>query len=259
MFYRLKLFLYKAPAIMRIKQRLDRLLGRQIKGDPRVDMINRYAGGKSFADIGCMWGVNGLYSFIAEDAGASKIVAVDIYPESDEYLNEHSRRESRVQFVQGDVNLKQTMDSVGISDIVFCAGVLYHTPNPFDLLSRLRMMSGELLILQTQMIPEIPGIRNLSVFYPFLEENQRKIWQHQESGQRAITGPYEPQSGYGNNFWGVTPSCVEAMLKCAGFTVIEKIVLPFEGFFLCEISETQFAPISGEWTVREPTNLSALA
>lgn len=249
MLYRFKLKLQRSPLIRRIAWRLDQLRGLRPKVDPRIGMIQRYVGGKSFADIGCMWGVNGLYSFIAEDAGASRIVAVDIYPESQEYLREHSKRESAVQFVQGDINLKQTTDKVGICDVVFCAGVLYHTPNPFDLLSRLRMMCGELLIMQTQMIPEMPGIRNLAVFYPFLEEKQREIWRQQEGAQRAITGPYEPQSGYGNNFWGMTPSCVEAILNCAGFNVVEKMLLPFEGFYVCETSATQFSPVSGEWTV----------
>ena len=34
--------------------------------------IRQYAGGKSFTDIGCMWGVNGDYAFAAEAAGVIK-------------------------------------------------------------------------------------------------------------------------------------------------------------------------------------------
>jgi len=33
--------------------------------------VREHAPGHSFADIGCMWGVNGEYAYLAEEAGAT--------------------------------------------------------------------------------------------------------------------------------------------------------------------------------------------
>ena len=40
--------------------------------------IHQYAPGHSFVDIGCMWGVDGEHAFIAEEAGATIVKAVDL-------------------------------------------------------------------------------------------------------------------------------------------------------------------------------------
>lgn len=41
--------------------------------------IRKHAPGRTFADIGCMWGVNGEYAFLAEEAGATAVKAVDVF------------------------------------------------------------------------------------------------------------------------------------------------------------------------------------
>lgn len=93
----------------------------------------------------------------------------------------------------------------------------------------------------------MPGIKNGAVFYPFMSEKERNIWNLQIGIQRAITGPYEPESGYGNWFWGLTPSCVESLLQFAGFNVIERYIDFFNGTFVCERTDVKFQPVSGPW------------
>lgn len=210
-------------------------------------LIKKYAPGKSIADIGCMWGINGLNSFLAEESGATKLIAVDVYPESEKFLEEKKKRNSAVQFVLGDINLLETTEKIGVSDVVLCSGVLYHTPDPFHLLTRLRAICKETLILNTQSIPEMHGIRNAAIFYPFLPEKQRRIWDRGVGSQKAIRGPYEPESGYGNWFWGMTPSSIESMLQCAGFQVKERFVSPFTCIFVCRTAPIQFVAESGPW------------
>jgi hypothetical protein len=211
------------------------------------DLVKAHVKGRSFADIGCMWGINGVNSFIAEEAGATEVIAVDVYPESKEFLDEKARRNSSVRFVQGDVNLTQTTDLIGKVDVVLCGGVLYHTPDPVHLLTRLRAICGETLILNTCSIPEMTGLRNAAVFYPYLDAKQRKIWDRGTGTQKAITGPYEVENGYGNWFWGMTPSCIESLLRCAGFEVKKRYISPFECAFVCSAADVQFLPESGEW------------
>ncbi|MEK7609640.1 MAG: class I SAM-dependent methyltransferase [Patescibacteria group bacterium] len=219
-------------------------------------LIKKYISGKSFADIGCMWGVNGLNSFIAEENGATKVTAVDVYPESKEFLEKKNNNNSKIQYVKGDINLLSTTQKIGIADVVLCAGVLYHTPDPVHLLTQLRSICGEILILSTSIVPESPGIRNTAVFYPFLDANQRKIWNRGVGTQKAITGPYEPESGYGNWFWGFSPSCVESMLQCSGFEVIEKYIFPFNSTFVCRVVSSKFIAKSGEWTTPQDADFA---
>jgi trans-aconitate methyltransferase len=211
-------------------------------------LIKKYAPGKSFADIGCMWGIDGSNSFLAERSGSTKVVGVDVYKESQNFLEAKKKTDSKVEFVLGDINSPETSQKIGSCDVVYCAGVLYHSPDPFHLLTRLRAICKETLILSTTCIPEVRGIRNAAIFYPFLNEKQRQIWNRGIGSQKAITGPYEPESGYANWFWGMTPSCIESLLQCAGFEIVERHVFPFDCAFVCRTVQTRFVAESGEWT-----------
>ena len=100
--------------------------------------VRRYAPGRSFADIGCMWGVNGEYAFVAAEAGASRVVGVDVFGPTPEFEESRKARAPQVEFVLGDISSAQTVRRVGEVDVVLCAGVVYHHPSPFDLLVALR-------------------------------------------------------------------------------------------------------------------------
>jgi SAM-dependent methyltransferase len=241
MFYKLKIFILKF--LLGIYKRFVCRWGSFIKlksgDDIRAELIRRYAIGKSFADIGCMWRVNGYFSFLAEECGAKQVVGVDVYPESEEFLNQKSKRNSKVKFIQGDINSSETINKIGLCDVVFCSGVLYHTPNPVYFLSQLRAICKDILILGTMVIPEMVGLRNIAVFYPFLNKTQRKIY-NLGVEQRGITDPYNPESGYANWFWGFSPSCVESMLKCTGFEIKKRYLRPFQAFFVCKVVPVNF-------------------
>ncbi|HET9530325.1 MAG TPA: SAM-dependent methyltransferase, partial [Blastocatellia bacterium] len=96
--------------------------------------IRKYAPGRSFVDIGCMWGIDGEFSFIAEEAGATLVKAVDVFGPTPEFEARRQARNSSVEFILGDVTSPETIERVGTVDVVLCAGVLYHHPSPFDLL-----------------------------------------------------------------------------------------------------------------------------
>src|SRR5262249_5245565 len=111
------------------------------------DYVQQFAPGKTFVDVGCMWGVNGAHAFLAEESGASDVCGVDVFGPTPEFDQEHARRRSRVTFVLGDCTAPGTLERIGVRDVVFCAGVLYHHPSPFDVLVALRSICRERLIL----------------------------------------------------------------------------------------------------------------
>ena len=81
-----------------------------------------------------------------------------------------------MQFILGDITRVETLDAIGQVDVVFCAGVLYHHPSPFDLLVALRRICRETLILRTSTIPEVRGLPNAAVYFPMLDAKARELW-----------------------------------------------------------------------------------
>src|SRR5436309_2492635 len=110
-------------------------------------LIAEHAPGRSFVDVGCMWNVHGAYAFHAVRSGASPVSAMDLMPASPEFVRENTALDERVRFVCGDVNDANVIADVGRHDVVFCAGVVYHVPNPMLTLERLRALCGRTLIL----------------------------------------------------------------------------------------------------------------
>lgn len=200
------------------------------------DYIRRLAPGRSVADVGCMWGVNGEHAFLAEEAGATVVKAVDVFGPTPEFEQTQASRASRVEFVLGDITRAATIERVGLVDVVLCAGVLYHHPSPFDVLVALRRICREHLILRTSTIPEIPGLPNAAVYFPMLGEHARRLWDLRSLGllhQAGITEPFRASDGYGNWFWGLTPSCLESLLATAGFQVEHRATEPFAQTVVC--------------------------
>ncbi|HVE45835.1 MAG TPA: DUF1698 domain-containing protein [Acidimicrobiales bacterium] len=212
--------------------------------DRLPEHVRQYAPGKSFLDVGCMWGVNGEFSFVAEDAGATTVTGLDVFGPTPEFEAAKERRGSAVSFVLGDITDGDTIQRLGVADVVLCAGVLYHHPSPFDVLVALRRVCGQTLILRTSTIPEMNGMPNAAVFYPMLAPRARRRWNLSSLGldrQVGITDGFEPEQGYGNWFWGLTPSCLASLLAVAGFRVIRHLPEAFVQTFICEPADVPFA------------------
>jgi hypothetical protein len=223
MLYHWKVRSLKVPRLNRLWRRWRGRRGDVLGSYDRLpEYIERHVPGRSFADIGCMWGVNGHYSFLAEAAGATAVKAVDVFGPTPEFEETRIARGSRVEFVLGDITRMDTLARIGEVDVVFCAGVLYHHPSPFDLLVALRHICRETLILRTSTIPEVRGLPNAAVYFPMLDATARELWNLRTLGllhQAGISNEFQPSEGYGNWFWGLTPSCLESLLKTAGFRV----------------------------------------
>jgi hypothetical protein len=218
-------------------------------------LVREHAPGKSFADIGCMWGVNGEHAFAAEAAGATRVVAVDVFGPTPEFEATRRGRSSRVEFVLGDISRSDTIARIGEVDVVFCAGVLYHHPSPFDVLVALRRICRQTLILRTSTIPEIPELPNAAVYFPMMSREGRELWNLGSLGllhQAAISEEFKSEDGYGNWFWGLTPSCLESLLRTAGFRVLSRATEAFAQTVVC-------APITAPLEHRRPDEREARA
>ncbi len=254
MLYKLKVKLLKIPKINHLWRNWNVWRGRYV-GDygHMPDYIRKHVAGRSFVDIGCMWGVNGEYAFIAEEAGATEVKGVDVFGPTPEFEQKKQAKNSNVEFILGDATHPDTLDKIGVVDVVFCAGVLYHHPSPFDLLVALRRICGEMLILRTSTIPEINGLPNAAIYFPMLKPEDRKLWNLSSLGsmrQVGITDGFEPEEGYGNWFWGMTPSCLESLLETAGFRIEFRATEPFAQSVIC-------TPVEAPLSHRLPDELEA--
>jgi SAM-dependent methyltransferase len=198
----------------------------------RAELIARLAPGKTFLDMGGMWGVHGEFAFLAEDAGASSVVLCDGMDPTEEFDRKLKERSSRVRFVQGDLHDPGTVAQLGRFDVVWCTGVLYHSPDPYRLIEHLRRLTIETLVLGSRVIPEIPGIEGGCVFYPALSESSRRAfaWLHGGEAHQllgaAVPVDRTPAMGYANWWWGISPSALYGMLDLARFDVSERFESP---------------------------------
>jgi hypothetical protein len=205
-------------------------LRRRLSGPPpdREALVREHAPGRSFLDVGCMWSVSGRIAFAAEEAGAAQVTGIDVMGRTEAFDAEHARRDSAVRFVQGDLHDPATMAEAGRHDVVWCSGVLYHAPHPLLTLERLRSVCGERLILSTEALPEIPGLRGGCVFYPGLDDRARRAYAGVPGGRAVgLTEPFDAAEGYGNWYWGITPSALRGMLRATGFEEERWVRSPF--------------------------------
>lgn len=256
MLYTWKVRLLKMPRINSFWRYWRAWRGDEVGNYNRLpEYIRSHAPGHSFVDIGCMWGVNGEYAFIAEEAGASSVKGVDVFGPTPEFEQEKRRRNSSVEFILGDAGHPDTIARVGVVDVVFCAGVLYHHPSPFDLLVALRRMCGKTLILRTSTIPEVRALPNAAIYYPMLKAEARQLWSLKNLGlgkQVGISDEFEADQGYGNWFWGLTPSCVSSLLESVGFKVEYRATEAFAQTFICSAAARPFTHrLPGEREARD--------
>lgn len=230
--YKYKMFFLNHIFIKRAKRKFRTITGKhlnpQIKPDTE-NLIRRYVPGKSFIDISCMWKTSGKNAFIAEDAGAAKTTLLDSCPETEEFINAKNEKKSSVNFILGEIISPDITNKIEQHDIVFCDDILHNAPDILYFLKCLNTICNETLILYTSCIPEIPGMKNISVFLPMLDSRQMSFWKKNKN--------YEQESGHTDIFWRLTPSCIDSLLQCAGFEIKEKYIFPYEASFVCRLKQ----------------------
>lgn len=154
--------------------------------------------GKSILDIGT-W--DGYFSFLAEQRGASRVVAIDNligrYPniESEGFMTAREILNSKVNFIQIDLlDIDRLAEEF---DAIFFFGVLYHLRHPLLALEKIYQKAKSSVLLETHVI---------DTEYPLMA-----FYENDEYGKDPT------------NWWGPSISCVQAMCRSCGFREIELV------------------------------------
>jgi hypothetical protein len=205
--------------------------------DPRDEYLSEVVKGKSFADVGGLWGTVGEKVSVAHRYGASALTMIDVAPPPDERwkLFDERRRGLEVpsvNCVSGDVVSLVENNSCPQFDVVHCSGVLYHIPDPIRLVAALRKVAREYLIFCSVVTAskvesdegtlELP--RAAALFIPALQDRERAILSSSWSrfvGDQAlgITGP-QPSwqlDDFSPWWWLPTIEALKAICAVAGF------------------------------------------
>jgi tRNA (mo5U34)-methyltransferase len=163
----------------------------------RYDSFNlpKDLSGKRVLDIGC-W--DGFFSFAAERNGA-QVVAIDCW-RPEKFFEAHRALNSRVEFHEMSV-YELSREKVGVFDIVFFLGVLYHLQHPLLSLQRVCEVTRDKAIIASYVIDNILDTASpIMEFYPLDE----------------LGGQYD-------NWWGPNTECLIKMAESAGFAQTDMI------------------------------------
>ncbi len=196
--------------------------------DTRLQMLNEaidaHFGGRlrdvECLDIGCH---EGFYSLAMARRGVRGVVGIDARQENLDRARFVARAMGvdRIVYRQGRVETLAE-DQCRTFDLTLFLGVLYHVEDPMRCLRQVAAVTGELCILETQVVDEVEG---------FAEWGSRE-WRRPWQGILALideTGEFEA----GNRETGVSPmaTCPSPkallfMLKQAGFRRAEILTPP---------------------------------
>jgi tRNA (mo5U34)-methyltransferase len=165
--------------------------------------------GKTVLDVGAN---DGFFSFAAERAGASRVVAVDSYAWGKNLTSPngplvqskasfdlaHEVLGSKVETIEADL-YDLTLEEIGSFDVVFMLGVLYHLRNPLLGLEHLATLTKELLVVES-LVDLIWARRPVAAFYPAADIPQDET-----------------------NWWAPNSLAMRGMLLSCGFREVDVI------------------------------------
>jgi tRNA (mo5U34)-methyltransferase len=183
--------------------------------------------GKSVLDIGCN---AGFYSMEMKRRGAERVLGID---SDDDYLAQ-AQFAAEVNGLAIEFRRMNVYDVPQLGeqfDVVLFMGVLYHLRHPLLALDLLHdHVTKDLLVFQS------------------MQRGSREPWQPQENYPFSETGVFENEdypkmhfvekcySGDWTNWWIPNRSCVEAMLRSSGFTILEQ---PELEVYICRRNESR--------------------
>jgi tRNA (mo5U34)-methyltransferase len=179
--------------------------------------------GRTVLDVGCN---GGFYALEMKRRGAARVVGID---EDPRYLAQ-ARLASEVTGLPLELHELSVYDVARLGerfDLVLFMGVLYHLRHPLlalDLLAEHAVADGGTLIFQSLLRGD-PAVPALADDYPFAE---RAIFE--QTGFPRMCFVEKSFAGDPTNWWIPNRACVMAMLRSAGFTIVDQ---PEEEVFVC--------------------------
>lgn len=213
--------------------------------DHRDRVIERLAPGKTFAEVGGLWGLTNEKVSVPHAAGATDLCMIDIWSPQDEWwlkFRQHCSEKSigYVREIIGSIDNPDVIRQAGLYDVVHCSGVLYHCPNPFHTIANLIAITSETLVIGAAVMP--PKIvneagtvsfgRDAAICVPFLTDENRRvvdlyIAQSYGGGAWGVNDPVDNwffsqgEPNYGPWCWLWSADYLRGMLKAAGLDIVE--------------------------------------
>lgn len=209
--------------------------------DIRDTYIGRVVAGKSFADVGGLWGTVNEKVSVAHSSGAKQLSMIDVSALDDPLWTRFGRRCADnslpvVEHISTDVMAYAESETGSTFDVVHCSGVLYHMPDPVRFLRALRTITGQSLILSSAVTaPRVEGEigtfeipPSAMVFVPALQGRDREIlrsyWQGVVGdGALGLTAPqssWDPED-FGPWWWLPTSQALVGLCEAVGFYQID--------------------------------------
>jgi hypothetical protein len=209
--------------------------------DPRDRFLSRVVAGRSFAEVGGLWGTVNEKVSVAWSLGAAGLAMIDITQPGRELWTKFEERcrslgMPDVRCVAGDVVRLSREDPALVFDVIHCSGVLYHCPEPMALLLALRRIAREHLVLTSAICPDrietpagtlVPP-QSSGLFVPALAGREREIlaayWRpfvgEGALGLTSAVARWRPDD-YAPWWWLLTRGALVALCDAAGFDCIE--------------------------------------
>jgi tRNA (mo5U34)-methyltransferase len=176
-------------------------------------------------DIGCN---GGFYSIEMKKRGAMRVLGVDF---DEDYLAQ-ARFAAQVTGLDIEFRKLSVYDVGALGerfDVVLFMGVLYHLRHPLLALDLIREhVCGDLMVFQS-MQRGAERAEPVEEDYPFAETAifDRPTWPKMHFIERSYS--QDP-----TNWWAPNAACVEAMLRSAGFEIVEH---PEQEVYLCRAAQ----------------------
>lgn len=203
--------------------------------DNRNLFVARVVNGKSFADVGGLWGTVNEKVSVAHAHGAREVTMIDVTPSEGKLWTLFRERMGSLNIANYGEISADICQLRGVSfDVVHCSGVLYHHPNPYQIIMGLREITREYLVLNSAITQ--PRISNKYGEYtmppsgvllvPALSESERAIhaeyWRSFGVENLGITQPANFKlDDFGPWWWLPTAESMTAMCENCGFEVLD--------------------------------------
>src|SRR5829696_925869 len=196
--------------------------------------------GKSVLDVGCN---AGFYSIEMKRRGADRVVAIDT---DEKYLAQarFAAKVNRADIEFRNLSVYRVGELKEQFHLVLFMGVLYHLRHPLLALDLLHEhVVGDLLVTQSMLRGSSESIE-VPPDFPF--------WESELFENEKFPSMYFVEKRYANdptNWWIPNRACFEAMLRSAGFEILDH---PEDEVFICRRT-TLSGPLNYENELREIT------
>ncbi len=186
-----------------------------------ADLLPHDLAGKTVLDIGCN---GGFYSLEMKRRGAARVLGIDF----DEHYLAQARFAADVAGLDIEFRRLSVYDVGALGerfDIVFFLGVLYHLRHPLLALDLIHEhVARDLLVFQSLQRGSI-DVAGLADDYDFADRSH-----FDEPGYPKLHFVERSYSRDPTNWWVPNRACTEAMLRSAGFDILDR---PEDETYLC--------------------------